>query len=81
MASCRKGQCRTTKTESAEERKKAVNARTKQEQYKDCPTRTTVQVIDGCRYIVHSHFVGEKDLDEVMNRLAVDAALNETETA
>ena len=55
--------------------------RTKQEQYKNCPTRTTVQVIDGCRYIVHSHFVGEKDLDEVMNRLAVDAALNETETA
>ena len=55
--------------------------RTKQEQYTDCPTRTTVQVIDGCRYIVHSHFVGEKDLDEVMNRLAVDAALNESETA
>ena len=52
--------------------------RTKLEQYKDCPTRTTVQVIDGCRYIVHSHFVGEKDLDEVMNRLAVDAALEKT---
>ena len=55
--------------------------RTKLEQYKDCPTRTTVQVIDGCRYIMHSHFGGEKDLDEVMNRLAVDAALNESETA
>jgi uncharacterized protein YlzI (FlbEa/FlbD family) len=66
---------------TAAERKKAVNAKTKQEQFQDCPTRTTVQVIDGCRYIVHSHFVGEKDLDEVMNRLAVDAALNESETA
>ena len=66
---------------TAAERKKAVNAKTKQEQFQDCPTRTTVQVIDGCRYIVHSHFIGEKDLDEVMNRLAVDAALNESETA
>ncbi|MCQ2469820.1 MAG: hypothetical protein MJ100_08425 [Ruminococcus sp.] len=66
---------------TAAERKKAVNAKMKQEQYRNCPTRTTVQIIDGCRYIVHSHFVGEKDLDEVMNILAVDAALNESETA
>ena len=58
-----------------------MNARTKLEQYKDFPTRTTVQVIDGCRYIVHSYFIGEKDLDEVMNRLAVEAAMEETETA
>ena len=66
---------------TAAERKKAVNKNNRLEQYKDCPTRTTVQVIDGCRYIVHSYFIGEKDLDEVMNRLAVDAALNESETA
>ena len=66
---------------TAAERKKVVNKNNRLEQFKDCPTRTTVQVIDGCRYIVHSHFVGEKDLDEVMNRLAVDAALNESETA
>ena len=63
---------------TAAERKKAVNKNSRLEQFKDCPTRTTVQVIDGCRYIVHSHFVGEKDLDEVMNRLAVDAALEKT---
>ena len=63
---------------TAAERKKAVNKNSSLEQFKDCPTRTTVQVIDGCRYIVHSHFVGEKDLDEVMNRLAVDAALEKT---
>lgn len=68
-------------TSTVTDRKKAVNKNNLQEQYKDCPTRTTVQVIDGCRYVVHSHFIGEKDLDEVMNRLAVDAALNETETA
>ena len=66
---------------TAAERKKAVNKNNLKKKYKDFPTRTTVQVIDGCRYIVHSHFVGEKDLDEVMNRLAVDAALNESETA
>ena len=65
---------------TAAEKKKAVNKNNRLEQFQDCPTRTTVQVIDGCRYIVHSHFVGEKDLDEVMNRLAVDAALNESET-
>lgn len=53
----------------------------KQEQYKNCPARTTVQIIDGCRYIVHSHYIGEKDLDEVMSKLAVDAALNESKTA
>ena len=66
---------------TAAERKKAVNAKMKQEQYRYCPTRTTVQIIDGCRYIVHSHYIGEKDLDEVMSKLAVDAALNESETA
>ena len=51
------------------------------EQYKDCPVKTTVQEIDGRKYIVHSHFVGTKDLDEVISRLALDLALNDTVTA
>ena len=50
----------------------------KQEQYKDCPTRTRVQEIDGCRYNVHSHFIGDKDLDEIMNKLAFEAAMRES---
>lgn len=58
-----------------------VSFKDKQEQYKNSPERTTVQVIDGCRYIVHSHFVGDKDLDEVMNKLAFEAAMRESLTA
>ena len=50
----------------------------KQEQYKDCPTRTRVQEIDSCRYNVHSHFIGDKDLDEIMNKLAFEAAMRES---
>ena len=58
-----------------------VSFKDKQEQYKNGSERTTVQVIDGCRYIVHSHFVGDKDLDEVMNKLAFEAAMRESLTA
>ena len=48
------------------------------EQYKDCPVRVTVQEIDGRKYIVHSHFVGTKNLDEVMERLAFEYALKDS---
>lgn len=58
-----------------------VSFKDKKEQYKNSPERTTVQVIDGCRYIVHSHFVGDKDLDEIMNKLAFEAAMRESLTA
>ena len=51
------------------------------EQYKDCLVKITVQEIDGRKYIVHSHFVGTKDLDEVIGRLALDLALSDTVTA
>lgn len=49
----------------------------KNEQYKDCPVRVTVREINGHKYIVHSHFVGTKDLDEVLTRLAFERAMNE----
>ena len=60
---------------------KKVSFKDKQEQYKDSPERTTVQIIDRCRYTVHSHFVGDKDLDEVMNKLAFEAAMRESLSA
>lgn len=56
---------------------KSVNIKKKEEQFRNCPERTTTQEIDGCKYIVHSHFVGEKDLDEVMSRLSFEYALKE----
>ena len=60
---------------------KKVSFKDKQEQYKDCPERMTVQFIDGCRYTVHSHFVGDKDLDEVMSKLAFEAAMRDSLSA
>lgn len=64
---------------TAVEREKAVKKTTHElnEQYKDCPERISVYEIGGCRYTVHSHFVGNKNLDEVMERLAFEAAMNE----
>lgn len=56
---------------------KSVNIKKKEEQFRNCPKRTTTQKIDGCKYVVHSHFVGDKDLDEVMNRLSFESALKE----
>jgi len=50
------------------------NIKKREEQLKDFPQKTTTQEIDGCKYIVHSHFVGEKDLDEVMKNIALETA-------
>lgn len=40
------------------------------ERYKDKPTSKAVYEVDGQRYAVTSHFVGEKDLDKVLYELA-----------
>ena len=45
------------------------------ERYKDKPTSKAVYEVDGQRYAVTSHFVGEKDLDE----LAFKRAFQKTE--
>ncbi len=37
-----------------------------------------MQEIDGRKYIVHSHFVGTKDPDEVIGRPALDHTLNDS---
>ena len=48
------------------------------EQHKDCPTRTREYEIGGKKYIVHSHFVGDKDAHKVLFNNALNTALSET---
>ena len=48
------------------------------EKFKDYPERVSEYVIDGKKYIVHSRFVGEKNIEEVIGRLAFERALKET---
>ena len=48
------------------------------EKYKDFPEKVSEYVINGKNYIVHSRFVGEKNIDEVIGRLAFERALKET---
>lgn len=48
------------------------------EKFKDYPDRISEYVIDGKKYIVHSRFVGKKNIDEVIGRLAFERALKET---
>ena len=45
--------------------------------YKDCPVRTSEYTIDGKKYIVNSHFVGAKELDDVLYRIAFEQAMDE----
>ena len=56
------------------------NNRTMQEmneQYKDCPVQVNIYIVDGHTYRVHSHFIGDKDINDVMYRYAEDRAMNE----
>ena len=48
------------------------------EQHKDCPVKTAEYIIDDKKYIVHAHFVGEKDVDIVIRNIAFNRAMNET---
>ena len=34
------------------------------EQYKDCPVQVNTYEVDGRRYRVHSHFIGDKDIKD-----------------
>lgn len=57
-----------------------MNNKTLQEMkdaYKDCPVRTSEYTIDGKKYIVNSHFVGAKELDDVLYRIAFEQAMDE----
>ena len=48
------------------------------EQNKDCHVSVTEQIIDGKKYIVKSHFIGEKDIDIVIRDIAFTRAMSET---
>lgn len=47
------------------------------EKYSACPTRTSEYEIDGKKYVVHSHFVGNKDIDKVISEIAFNRAARE----
>ena len=48
------------------------------EMYKNFPEKISEYKFDGKKYIVHSRFVGEKNIDEVINRLAFERAVRNT---
>ena len=57
-----------------------MNNKTLQEMndaYMDCPVRTSEYTIDGKKYIVKSHFVGAKELNDVLYRIAFEQAMDE----
>ena len=66
------------KNDTAVEREKAGKMFELNEKYKDFPERVSDYKIDGKKYIVHSRFVGEKNIDEVIGRLAFERAVKET---
>ena len=47
------------------------------EQYKDCPVQVNEYQIDGTIYKVVSHFVGDKDINDVMYQYAENKAMSE----
>ena len=47
------------------------------EQYKDCPVHVNSYKIDGTTCIVTSHYVGDKDINDVIMKYAEDRAMNE----
>ncbi|MDE6664976.1 MAG: hypothetical protein K2K14_02140 [Ruminococcus sp.] len=63
---------------TAVEKEKAGKMFELNKKFKDYPERVSEYVIDGKKYIVHSRFVGEKNIDEVIGRLAFERALKET---
>jgi len=47
------------------------------ERFKAAPIATREYVIDGKKYIVTAHYVGDKDIDNVLNNLAIEKAYAE----
>ena len=48
------------------------------EKYSSLPVRTSEYEIDGKKFIVHSHFIGGKDIDKFISEIAFNRALNES---
>lgn len=47
------------------------------EQFKDCPVRTKTYEVDGVKHTVVSHFVGDRDINDVMLTYAYNKVVNE----
>ena len=47
------------------------------EQHKSCPEHVNEYEVNGRKYVVHSHFVGKKDIDKVLSDIAVNQALSD----
>ncbi len=47
------------------------------EQYKDCPVQVNTYVVDGRTYRVHSHYIGDKDINDVILKYAENKAMSE----
>ena len=46
------------------------------ELYKDCPTHTNTYEVDGVKHKVVSHFVGDRDINDVMFGYAFNKVVN-----
>lgn len=64
--------------DTAVDREKAETMFELNEKYMDFPERISEYEIDGKKYIVHSCFVGEKNIDEVIGRLTFERTVKET---
>ncbi len=70
--------CRNTAVaDTAETKSKKSTMFERNEKYKDCPVSINEYLINGKKYIVHSHFVGDKDIDTVIQNIAFNKAMNE----
>ena len=47
------------------------------EQYKNCPVQVNTYKVDGTLCVVTSHFIGDKDINDVIMKYAEDRAMNE----
>lgn len=56
---------------------KTANAKELNDKFKDCPTQMTEIAIEGRKYVVISHFTGQKDLDDVVYKNAYKQAMDE----
>ncbi len=69
-----------TNNNAAVDREKAANKRTMQEmneQYKSCPVHFNTYVVDGRTYRVTSHFIGDRNINDVIYNYAVNRAMGE----
>lgn len=47
------------------------------EQFKDCPVHQNIYEVDGRKYRVTSHFIGNRDINDVIYNYAVNRAVGE----